>query len=161
VSVPGKTPWSLCLLGATSVQVCTAAMNHGFRIVEDMCEGLNNWMDEKGFEKTTDFIGKSVEKITHWEDLDINYHHIANIDQEQMHPLRIVLSSLVKIRRTNQSTSSEAIHTTITRSKKKSVWAVICANWFVRSRLHHDGRTPRSSRIRQLERLASERNAFE
>jgi dihydropyrimidine dehydrogenase (NAD+) subunit PreA len=71
------------LLGATSVQVCTAVMNHGFRIVEDMCEGLNNWMDEKGFEKTTDFIGKSVEKITHWEDLDINYHHIAKIDQDK------------------------------------------------------------------------------
>jgi dihydropyrimidine dehydrogenase (NAD+) subunit PreA len=70
------------LLGATSVQVCTAAMKHGFRIVEDMCEGMSNWMDEKGFKTTNDFIGKSVEKITHWEDLDINYHHIAKINQD-------------------------------------------------------------------------------
>ena len=67
------------LLGSTSVQVCTAAMKHGFRIVEDMCEGLNNWMDEKGFNTIYDFIGKSVDKITHWEDLYINYHHIAKI----------------------------------------------------------------------------------
>src|SRR3954465_762535 len=52
------------LLGATSVQVCTAAMKHGFRIVEDLCEGLNNWMDEKGFTKNTDFIGKSVNTLT-------------------------------------------------------------------------------------------------
>ena len=37
------------LLGASNVQVCTAVMKHGFRIIEDMCEGLNNWMDEKGF----------------------------------------------------------------------------------------------------------------
>ena len=85
--IGGVSTWKdaveFMLLGSTSVQVCTAAMTHGFRIVEDMCEGLNNWMDEKGFEKTTDFIGKSVEKITHWEDLDINYHHIANIDQEK------------------------------------------------------------------------------
>jgi len=71
------------LLGASNVQVCTAAMKHGFRIVQDMCEGLSNWMDEKGFKTLDDFIGKSVEKITHWEDLDINYHHVANINQDK------------------------------------------------------------------------------
>ena len=36
------------LMGATGVQVCTAAMHHGFRIVEDMIDGLNNYLDEKG-----------------------------------------------------------------------------------------------------------------
>ena len=71
------------LLGATSVQVCTAAMKYGFRIVEDLNEGLSNWMDEKGFEKITDFIGKSVPTMTEWEKLDINYHVIANIDQDK------------------------------------------------------------------------------
>ncbi len=71
------------LLGASNVQVCTAAMKHGFRIVEDMCEGMSNWMDDKGFKKLEDFIGLSVPNITHWEDLDINYHHIANIDQDK------------------------------------------------------------------------------
>ena len=71
------------LLGASNVQVCTAAMKHGFRIIEDMCEGMNNWMDEKGFATLDDFIGKSVDKITHWEDLDINYHHIAKINQDK------------------------------------------------------------------------------
>ncbi|NOT74170.1 MAG: NAD-dependent dihydropyrimidine dehydrogenase subunit PreA [Cyclobacteriaceae bacterium] len=71
------------LLGATSVQVCTAAMKHGFRIVEDMCDGMNNWMDEKGFKTINDFIGKSVPNLTHWEDLDINYHIIAKISQDK------------------------------------------------------------------------------
>lgn len=71
------------LLGASTVQVCTAVMKNGFRIVEDMCEGLNNWMDEKRFTTLTDFIGRSVEKITHWEDLDINYHIVANISQDK------------------------------------------------------------------------------
>src|SRR6187549_2493713 len=58
--IGGVSTWKdaaeFMLLGATSVQVCTAAMTHGFRIVEDMCEGLSNWMDEKGYQKTTDFI---------------------------------------------------------------------------------------------------------
>ena len=85
--IGGVSTWKdaveFMLLGASNVQVCTAAMNHGFRIVEDMIEGMNNWMDEKGFETLEDFIGKSVEKITHWEDLDINYHHIAKINQDK------------------------------------------------------------------------------
>lgn len=71
------------LLGATTVQVCTAAMTHGFRIIEDLCEGLSNWMDEKGFENTRDFIGKSVPAITTWEELDINYHIVAHINQDK------------------------------------------------------------------------------
>lgn len=85
--IGGVSTWKdaveFMLLGASNVQVCTAAMNHGFRIVEDMIEGMSNWMDEKGFSKLTDFIGKSVDTITHWEDLDINYHHIAHINQDK------------------------------------------------------------------------------
>jgi dihydropyrimidine dehydrogenase (NAD+) subunit PreA len=71
------------LLGSTTVQVCTAAMKYGFRIIEDMCEGLNNWMDEKGFRTINDFIGKSVNTLTSWEDLDINFHIIAKINQDK------------------------------------------------------------------------------
>ncbi len=71
------------LLGASSLQVCTAAMTHGFRIIEDLCEGLNNWMDEKGFKSLNDVIGRSVSTLTHWEDLDINYHHVAHINQDK------------------------------------------------------------------------------
>src|SRR5262249_32507884 len=47
------------LLGATSVQVCTAAMHWGFRIVEDMIDGLSNWMDDKGYKSINELIGKS------------------------------------------------------------------------------------------------------
>jgi len=71
------------LLGASNVQVCTAAMKHGFRIIEDMCEGLNNWMDDKGFKTLDDFIGKSVSTVTNWEELDINFHIVANINQDK------------------------------------------------------------------------------
>ncbi|MEP7142526.1 MAG: NAD-dependent dihydropyrimidine dehydrogenase subunit PreA [Ferruginibacter sp.] len=85
--IGGVSTWrdavEFMLLGASNVQVCTAAMKYGFRIIEDLCEGLNNWMDEKGYNTIYDFIGKSVEKITHWEDLDINYHHIAKINQDK------------------------------------------------------------------------------
>ncbi|MEJ7738459.1 MAG: NAD-dependent dihydropyrimidine dehydrogenase subunit PreA [Chitinophagaceae bacterium] len=71
------------LLGATTVQVCTAVMTHGFRIIDDLCEGLNNWMNEKGFSSINEFRGLSVPAITHWEELDINYHIVANINQDK------------------------------------------------------------------------------
>ncbi len=70
------------LLGATSVQICTAAMLNGFRIIGDLCEGLSDWMEEKGYRKISDFIGLSVPKITRWEELDLKYKVVAAIDQK-------------------------------------------------------------------------------
>jgi dihydropyrimidine dehydrogenase (NAD+) subunit PreA len=85
--IGGVSTWrdavEFMLLGASNVQVCTAVMKHGFRIVEDMCEGMSNWMDEKGFKTLNDFIGKSVPTLTHWEDLDINFHIVARINQDK------------------------------------------------------------------------------
>jgi dihydropyrimidine dehydrogenase (NAD+) subunit PreA len=84
--IGGITTWrdaaEFILLGSTSVQVCTAAMKYGFRIIDDLCEGLSNWMDEKGYKTLDDFRGKSIEKITKWEALDLNYHIVANINQD-------------------------------------------------------------------------------
>src|SRR5437667_5565622 len=71
------------LLGAGSVQVCTAVMHYGFRIVEPLLSGLENWMREKGFERVSDFVGKSVPRIKPWGELDLNYKIVAEIDQHK------------------------------------------------------------------------------
>jgi dihydropyrimidine dehydrogenase (NAD+) subunit PreA len=71
------------LLGCGTVQVCTAAMHYGFRIVEDMIDGLSNWMDEKGFRRIEDFRGLSLPKVTEWKHLDLNYKIVARIDREK------------------------------------------------------------------------------
>lgn len=69
-------------LGAGSVQVCTAAMLHGFRIVEDMIDGLSRWMDEKGYANVESFRGKAVRNTTDWKYLDMNFQSIAHINQD-------------------------------------------------------------------------------
>jgi dihydropyrimidine dehydrogenase (NAD+) subunit PreA len=69
-------------LGAGSVQVCTAAMHKGFKIVEDMCDGLSNWMDEKGYKTLEDFRGMAVPNYKDWKDLDMNYDIKARIDPD-------------------------------------------------------------------------------
>lgn len=70
-------------LGARSVQVCTAAMHYGFKIVEEMSSGLENWMDEKGYKTLDDVIGRAVPNVVDWKDLNINFQTIAQIDQSK------------------------------------------------------------------------------
>ncbi|MEH7252175.1 NAD-dependent dihydropyrimidine dehydrogenase subunit PreA [Neobacillus niacini] len=70
------------LMGATGVQICTAAMHHGFRIVEDMIEGLNHYLDNKGIKSVSEIIGKSVPKYVDWGNLDLNYNIVAKINKD-------------------------------------------------------------------------------
>jgi dihydropyrimidine dehydrogenase (NAD+) subunit PreA len=68
------------LMGASSVQVCTAAMHYGFRIVEDMIRGLEEWMRAKGYSRIEEFRGKGLPNYVEWGELDLNYKIIASID---------------------------------------------------------------------------------
>jgi dihydropyrimidine dehydrogenase (NAD+) subunit PreA len=70
-------------LGCGSVQVCTAVMRYGFRIIDDMVDGLNNWMDEQGHRSLEDFRGRAVPNMTDWNQLDLNYKTLASIDQDK------------------------------------------------------------------------------
>ncbi len=71
------------LLGSSSIQVATAAMLYGFRIVEDMTSGLESWMRSHDFKRLDDFIGKAVGAYSEWGDLDINYEVVARIDADR------------------------------------------------------------------------------
>jgi dihydropyrimidine dehydrogenase (NAD+) subunit PreA len=71
------------LLGAGAVQVCTAVMHHGFRVVEHLSEGLQNWMNEKGIVRLTEIVGRTVPRLKKWSDLDLNYKVVARIDQSK------------------------------------------------------------------------------
>ena len=70
-------------LGSTSVQVCTAIMHYGFRIVEDMIEGLSDYLDAKGFSSVQQLVGKAVPTLHKWETLDLNYKRVARIDYQK------------------------------------------------------------------------------
>jgi dihydropyrimidine dehydrogenase (NAD+) subunit PreA len=71
------------LLGCGTVQVCTAVMHYGYRIVEDMIEGLDSWMDEKDFKTIEDFRGRSLPKVTEWKHLNLNYKIVARISEQK------------------------------------------------------------------------------
>jgi len=71
------------LLGCSTVQVCTAVMHYGYRIVEDMTDGLANWMSEKGFARISDFQSKSLASVREWKHLNLNYKIVARIHEEK------------------------------------------------------------------------------
>jgi dihydropyrimidine dehydrogenase (NAD+) subunit PreA len=71
------------LLGASSVQVCTAAMHYGFGIVREMEAGVLNFMKEKGYNTIYDFCGKALPNATEWKHLNLEYKVVANIHAEK------------------------------------------------------------------------------
>jgi dihydropyrimidine dehydrogenase (NAD+) subunit PreA len=84
--IGGVTNWrdavEFLLLGSTSVQVCTEVMLRGYRIVEDMIEGLNTYMDEKGFASIDQMVGKAIPAYSEWGNLDLNYDIVAKINPQ-------------------------------------------------------------------------------
>jgi len=68
-------------LGAGNVQVCTAAMVYGFKIVQEMKDGLSNYMDEMGFTSIEDFRGKAIPTVSDWRYLNLNHVSKAVINQ--------------------------------------------------------------------------------
>jgi dihydropyrimidine dehydrogenase (NAD+) subunit PreA len=70
-------------LGATNVQVCTAAMVYGFKIVQEMIDGLSEYMDAMGFATTADFQGRALQTVTDWQYLNLNSVSKAVIAQDK------------------------------------------------------------------------------
>ena len=83
--IGGITTWrdaaEFIALGSGSVQVCTAAMTYGFRVVKEMISGLSEWMDEKGHADLDAIRGRAVPNVTDWQYLNLNYVAKARIDQ--------------------------------------------------------------------------------
>jgi dihydropyrimidine dehydrogenase (NAD+) subunit PreA len=83
--IGGVTTWrdaaEFMALGAGNVQVCTAAMTYGFKIVSEMISGLSQYLDEKGM-SLDDLVGRAVPNVTDWQYLNLNYVTKARIDQD-------------------------------------------------------------------------------
>lgn len=70
-------------LGATSVQVCTAVMHYGYRIVEEMIEGLSDWLDDHGMRSVNELRGRAIPQVQEWGELDLSYRVVADISADK------------------------------------------------------------------------------
>jgi dihydropyrimidine dehydrogenase (NAD+) subunit PreA len=84
--IGGITDWrdavDFLALGASTVQVCTAAMVYGFKIIDDLVDGLAHYLDKKGFASVSELTGKAVPSVTDWQYLNLNHVDKAFIDQD-------------------------------------------------------------------------------
>jgi len=84
--IGGVTAWrdaaEFLSLGAGNVQVCTAAMTYGFKVVQELISGLSIWMDGKGHGSVSGIVGRAVPNVTEWQHLNLNYVTKARIDQD-------------------------------------------------------------------------------
>lgn len=83
--IGGVTTWrdaaEFMALGAVNVQVCTAAMTYGFKIVQEMISGLSEYMDSKQMTSIDQIVRRAVPNVTDWQHLNLNYVAKAKIDQ--------------------------------------------------------------------------------
>lgn len=71
------------MVGARNLQVTTAIMQYGYRIVEDMISGLSYFMEEKGFNSLDEIIGIALKNIIPAEEIDRDFKIIPKIDEDK------------------------------------------------------------------------------
>lgn len=85
--IGGIETWRDCveflLLGASNIQVTTAIMQYGYRIVEDMISGLSFYMEDYGIKKVEDIVGKALDSIVGADELDRTYKILVKVNEEK------------------------------------------------------------------------------
>ena len=69
-------------LGCSNVQVCTAVMQYGYRIIDDLVLGLQRYMVQRGVSKLSELIGERIEKFLHPDSLDRDTIIYPKFDKE-------------------------------------------------------------------------------
>ena len=85
--IGGIENWRDCveylLLGCRNLQVTTAIMQYGYRIVEDMANGVMHFMDERGYNALDDFIGLALPNLVPAEDLNRDFKILPAFDEDK------------------------------------------------------------------------------
>ena len=71
------------MVGASTLQVCTAVMWYGYAIIKNMTNGLEEFMQRKKYDSIDSLVGKALPKITTWTALTKLPHLVAQIDKER------------------------------------------------------------------------------
>ena len=58
-------------------------MQYGYRIIDDLCDGLSRYMEHEGVDKLEDLVGIAVKNIIPAENLDRDYKVFPEIDLDK------------------------------------------------------------------------------
>ena len=57
-------------LGCENIQITTAVMQYGYRIIEDLIEGMKLYLSSHGYSSVTEIVGRALPKIIDADDLN-------------------------------------------------------------------------------------------
>ena len=70
-------------LGCSNVQVCTAVMQYGYRIIDDLTLGLQRYMAKRGITQLQQLVGEQLPKFLNPDHLDRETVVFPKIDRER------------------------------------------------------------------------------
>jgi dihydropyrimidine dehydrogenase (NAD+) subunit PreA len=83
-AIGGVADWhdavEFMLLGAATVQVGTSVMHWGFRLIDDLVDGMSTYLRAKGLHSPSELVGRSLTTIGDWGQLDQSFRLLAQID---------------------------------------------------------------------------------
>lgn len=65
-----KDAMEFMALGAGSIQVTTAVMQYGYRIIDDLIDGMLGYLNEKGFESVEELVGLGLDAVCDTENIE-------------------------------------------------------------------------------------------
>jgi dihydropyrimidine dehydrogenase (NAD+) subunit PreA len=84
--IGGITSWEdavqYLLVGASTVQVCSAVMQYGYRIIRDLKQGLQDYLEKMGFDKIEDLVGLALPNIKRHNELSRAYRVVARVHSD-------------------------------------------------------------------------------
>lgn len=70
------------LAGASSLQVCSAVMEHGYDIINDLCRGLEEYLRIKGCSSPDELVGRALSHLVSHATLSRDFRAIARCRSE-------------------------------------------------------------------------------
>jgi len=79
----GEDVAKLLLVGATTVETCTAIVMEGYGVVQKLLAGLTEFMAQKGYERIDEFRGQASGRIVANDDVDRLGRRYAQVDADE------------------------------------------------------------------------------
>lgn len=71
------------LAGASTLQICSAVMEHGYGIIDDLCRGLLTYLETQGWHSPDDAVGKALPHLAPHAELSRDARMVASCRQER------------------------------------------------------------------------------
>lgn len=85
----GRDVVKYLLAGATVVQTCTAVVMNGYGVIRELLDGLERYMEGKGYRTIEEFRGKVCDRILGTEEVDRRHRLEAWIDARWTAPCKV------------------------------------------------------------------------